>query len=523
MRKTMSRREMLGTTAAIAASTLWQRASLAQSGPPMPKASDDPQYRTTTELVAALQAKKVSASELLEQSIKRIEQLDQHINAVVVRDFDRARAAAKAADEALARGERKPLLGVPMTVKEAYNIAGLPTTWGLPNFKGWTAPKDAVVVTRLKEAGAVILGKTNVPVLLSDWQSYNEIYGTTNNPYDIGRTPGGSSGGSAASLAAGYVSLEMGSDIGGSLRTPAHFTGVYGHKPSYQIVPERGQSFPRIEPIPSRGNGLSVVGPMARSANDIALALDIIAGGDEEGDGVGWRLALPAARRKDLAGYRILLIDTHPLGPTSEDIRSALGKLALRLEKSGAKVMRSHALFPDLAETTRNYIRLLSPVLNQGRPPSYYEQMRSEAAALPADDQSLGALWLRNMNPPYQDWAAANRARTVFQWKWHLLFREVDAVLCPAMPTVAFPHDHSPAAQRMLDVDGTKVPYINNIMWAGFATAGGLPATVAPIDRTQTGLPIGVQIVGPMLEDRTPIMLASLMEREYGGFVPPVF
>jgi amidase len=162
-------------------------------------------------------------------------------------------------------------------------------------------------------------------------------------------------------------------------------------------------------------------------------------------------------------------------------------------------------------------------VLNSGRPAAFYEQMRSIAASLPAEDQSLDALWLRNVNPPYQDWAAANRARTGFEQRWRLLFQEFDAVLCPPMPTVAFAHDHAPTPQRRLDVDGTRVPYINNIIWAGMVTAAGLPATVAPVDRTATGLPIGVQIIGPMLEDRTPIMLASLMEREYGGFVPPVF
>src|SRR5205807_757772 len=164
-------------------------------------------------------------------------------------DFDNARAAAVAADQALARGERKPLLGIPMTVKEAFNVAGLPTTWGLPSAKGRLVADDALAVQRLKAAGAIILGKTNVPVALADWQSYNDVYGTTNNPWDLGRTPGGSSGGSAASLAAGYVPLELGSDIGGSLRVPAHYCGVFAHKPTQALVPMRGQSgWPRPAP-----------------------------------------------------------------------------------------------------------------------------------------------------------------------------------------------------------------------------------------------------------------------------------
>jgi amidase len=256
----------------------------------------------------------------------------------VVRDFDRARQAAIAADQALARGERRPLLGLPMTVKESFNVAGLPTTWGIPAFKDWRPTEDAVPVQRLKAAGAVIIGKTNAPVALADWQTTNPIYGTTNNPYDVERTPGGSSGGAAAALAAGYVALELGSDIGGSLRTPAHYCGVYAHKPTYGVVARRGHAFPRQPALPSAGDGLAVVGPMARSAQDIALEFGVIAGPDEQRDGVGWRLALPQPRHRALRDFRVLLIDTHPLCPTAEVIRKALAQLADRLGKEGATV-----------------------------------------------------------------------------------------------------------------------------------------------------------------------------------------
>jgi amidase len=180
-------------------------------------------YRTAGELLQALATRQISSRELVDDAIARIETLDPKINAIVVRDFDRARAAADDADAAIARGENRPLLGLPMTVKEQFTIAGLPTTWGYPNFRNWRAESDCLPVQRLKAAGAVMLGMTNVPIGLADWQSYNEIYGTTNNPWDLARTPGGSSGGAAAALAAGFVSLELGSDIGGSLRAPAHF------------------------------------------------------------------------------------------------------------------------------------------------------------------------------------------------------------------------------------------------------------------------------------------------------------
>src|ERR1700722_8181413 len=284
-----------------------------------PKPSSEWDYRAANELVDALQARKVSASELVEHAIARIEAFDLGINAVVVRDFDRARTAALAADAALAKGERQPLLGVPITIKEALNIAGLPTTWGFPQFKDFIPEKDAVIVSRLKSAGAIILGKTNLPVGLGDFQSYNEVYGTTNNPWDYSRSPGGSSGGSAAALAAGFGALSFGSAIGGSLRVPAHFCGVYAHKPTFGLVPFRGYGPPPCPPLPRNGD-LAVLGPMARSATDLKIALDVIAGPDEERDGIAYRLALPPARHQNLKDFRVLVVDTHPLIPTGSDV-----------------------------------------------------------------------------------------------------------------------------------------------------------------------------------------------------------
>ena len=273
----------------------------------------------------------------MDAAITRIEALDAKINAVVVRDFDRARAAAATADAALAKGERWPLLGVPITVKEQFGVAGLPTTWGNPKFKDWRPEVDALAVQRLKASGAIILGKTNVPVALRDWQSYNEVYGTTNNPWDLSRSPGGSSGGSAAALAAGFVPLEFGSDIGGSLRAPAHFCGVFSHKPSLDLVPQRGSGPPQTPAIPARGD-LAVIGPMARSATDLALELSVTAGPDELTEGIGYKLALPPPRHDRLADFRVLVIDKHPLCPTAESITTALNRLVDRLAKLEVRV-----------------------------------------------------------------------------------------------------------------------------------------------------------------------------------------
>ncbi len=251
-------------------------------------------FGSATELSAALAAKKVSAVELAQDVIGRIERHDGKINAICVRDFDRGLEAARAADAARGRGENKPLLGIPLTVKESYNVGGLPTTWGFPAQKNFVPPEDALSIARVKDAGGVILGKTNVPLGLGDWQSYNDIYGTTNNPYDLGRTPGGSSGGSSAALAAGYGPLSLGSDIGGSLRVPAFHCGVYAHKPTFALAPSRGHTPPPFPPLPF-DRDLAVIGPMARSAADLSLLLDVIAGPDPMEAGKGYRLALPRA------------------------------------------------------------------------------------------------------------------------------------------------------------------------------------------------------------------------------------
>ena len=482
----------------------------------------DLDYGSIGALLNALHARKVSASEVLEHTIARIEALDGRINAVIVRDFDRARDAARAADAALARGERQPLLGIPVTLKEPFNVAGLPTTWGFPHFRDFQPAEDALVVSRLKAAGAVIIGKTNIPIGLRDFQSYNEIYGTTNNPWDLGRSPGGSSGGSGAALAAGFGPLSIGSDIGGSIRVPAHFCGVFGHKPSLGLVPLRGYSLPPASPVPGQGD-LAVVGPMARSASDLALALDVIAGPDEMRDGIGYRLALPAPRHDDLRNFRILVIDTHPLMPTGEAVRSAIGRLAERLARSGARVARSSAALPDLAESARLYMKLLNAARSPRLTPTALAEAQGLATALAPDDRSLQTERARGWAMIHREWLATDAARLQLQQKWHQLFREFDAVIYPAAAVPAFPHDHSePFDARQLDIDGKLHPYADAcFIWADPATTCGLPATAVPIERAPTGLPIGVQIIGPYLEDRTTIALAGLIEREFGGFVPP--
>jgi amidase len=478
-------------------------------------------FKSAVELSAALAAKKVSAVELAQHTISRIERHDSKINAVCVRDFERGLEAARAADAALARGEAKPLLGIPMTVKESYNVAGLPTTWGFPEQKDFVPPEDALAISRIKTAGAVLLGKTNVPVGLGDWQSYNDIYGTTNNPYNLGRTPGGSSGGSSAALAAGYGALSLGSDLGGSLRVPAFHCGIYAHKPTFALVPSRGHLPPPFPPLPS-DRDLAVIGPMARSAADLSLLLDVIAGPDPLDSGTAYTLALPPPRHSALKDFRVLLIDSHPVMPTNAAVRAAINTLAANLGKAGVKVERESPLLPDFTVTSRLYMRILLSLLASTFAPEILAGASAAAAQLPADDMSLAAERLRGVALSHRDWILADRGRAILKAQWRELFGSFDAVICPVLPTPAYPHDHSPEQEaRRIEIDGKDYAYPDQLAWPGIATLPGLPATAIPIGLAPDGLPIGVQIVGPMWEDRTPLKLAELIEREFGGFVPP--
>jgi amidase len=439
--------------------------------------------RSAREIVAALAAGELSARVLCEAAIARIESRDASLNAVVVRDFARAREQAAHADEALARGKRAPLLGLPMTVKESFDVAGLATTWGIVAARGTIASADAVCVERLKRAGALILGKTNISERLGDWQSVNDIYGRTTHPLDASRTPGGSSGGSAVAIATKMVPLELGSDIGGSIRVPSAFCGVYGHKPSYGLVPSRGHTEPGFDGAPPE---LGVVGPIARTADDLALALEVLAGPDLE-QAKAFALRLSPPRRDTLAGARLLVLDTHPAADTAPELRGALATLAARLESEGARVVTNSQRLPDLAAAHRTYLKLLMAIIT-----------RSEGS----DERSPSAhVWLDCLDE-----------RERLRRQWRALFDEVDAVITPAFGTYAFPHVDEPNWKaRTLRIAASDTPYGAQLAWPGVATLPGLPATALPIDRTPEGLPLGAQIVGPMFEDLTPITFAKLI------------
>jgi amidase len=478
----------------------------------------DISFATAGQVAKLVQGGKISALEAADFYINRIEALDGPINAVVVRDFDRARAQAKTLDRSRKKRTKfPPLFGVPMTVKESFDIAGLPTTWGVASARGNIPASDAVAITRLKTAGAIILGKTNVPAMLADWQSFNPIYGTTSNPFDITRSPGGSSGGSAAALAAGFSALEAGSDIGASLRDPAHYCGIYAHKPTYGICPPRGHSLTGGFAPPD----ISVIGPMARCARDLATALAIMAGPLPIDSGL--RLDLPKPRVTGLKGLRVAIMTSHELCPVSAEISGALESLGAFLKKSGAKI--SFSARPDIDARTayQNYGTMLHAALSARMPDPVIERMRALAAAAAQDDLSLNVQMARAITMEHRIWLRAAGERAQMRAAWGDFFQNFDVFITPVGATAAVPHDHSGGmAERFIEVNGKPLNVADQLFWASSASNFGLPATAAPLGHTASGLPFGMQIIGAPYADRTTIAVAAALERAWLGFKPPV-
>ena len=409
-----------------------------------------------------------------------------------------------------------PLHGVPMTVKEGYDLVGAPTTWGRPDYAENYPKVDADAVFRLESAGAVVFGKTNVPTDLRDWQSENPLYGRTVNPWDSTRTPGGSSGGSAVALAAGYTFLEAGSDIGGSLRNPAHFCGVCAHKPTYGIVPTQGHALgDKLV-----ASDISVCGPMARGVDDLALGLEIMMGVVGPA-ATAWRLELPVSRHQRLDNFRIAVVADSPVCAVENEIMLALGNVADQCEAAGAKVERDAQLPVDAELAHHIYIQLLRAVIAPSLNDAEFEVEQTKAGLLASEDRSYQAQVSRALTQSYRDWHHAAEERVRMQRAWAGFFESYDALLIPAAPTTAWPHDNADRFDRIITVDNKTIGYYDELFWAGLTGVVYLPSTVIPMGLDRNGLPMGVQIVGPYLEDRTAIELARHIEKLTGGFVAP--
>ncbi len=475
----------------------------------------DPTFLPAWRLAELTRAGEIGCLELLDHYLARVERLDGRINAVVVRDFERARARARALDRS-GRANAGPLFGVPMTVKESFDLVGLPTTWGYAERNEHRAGQDALAVQRIEAAGAVVFGKTNVPVSLGDWQSYNPVYGATSNPWDISRTPGGSSGGGAASVAAGLAALEIGTDIGGSIRVPAHFCGVFGHKPTWGLCPLRGHSLADTAAM----TDISVLGPLARSARDLALALDALAGPDP--NETDMTVNLPEPRARALRDMRVAVWSHEAGQATSAETATLIEALAEQIRRAGAEVSLTARPAFDTAEAFRVYLMLLDAALSARLPENILASRREKKARLRPEDTSADDVMNRAVDLSHRDWLRLNEQRHQIRRAWAAFFQDWDVLLCPVLAVPALSHMQDNATwERTYTVDDRTIPYNDMLFWPGVTCGYHLPASVAPIGRSAEGLPIGVQIVGPLFGDRTTIHVAGLIEQAGHGFIAP--
>ena len=485
-------------------------------------AAREPHQWTACETLAELEARHISALELLEHYLARQSRLDGSVGAVVTTDAEAARRVAGLVDERRAVGQAlPPLAGLTMTVKDSLEVRGMTTTCGMPALAQHRPERDADAVALLRAAGVVIYGKTNCPLGTADHQSYNPLFGVTRNPWNAARTVGGSSGGSAAALAAGFSALEIGSDIGGSIRIPAHYCGVYGHKPSFGVVPGRGH----VPPMPGETavSPLAVIGPLARGAADLALAMKVLAHA-APAEAQAWTVRLPAPRHAALRDYRVgVWIGGYAV---DDAYAAAISEFAEALVRQGVKVQTIGEGPVDADESWSTYRDMLFGVIGSGSPKSELDAYR--AAAVDAPEGSHAWHLERATTQTLRNWTALSSRQAQLRVQWARWFERFDVLLCPVALNVAFEHQtddgHGPVPQlrRQLLVSGAPRPYLDNLRWPGLATLAHLPSTVRPIGLTRDGLPMGVQIIGPYLQDLTSIGFAELCDTAFGIMPGPV-
>lgn len=476
------------------------------------------ELQDATALAAAIRARKVSSVELLDLQLKRRERLHPQLNAVVTLDVERARERARALDAQLARGEISgPLHGLPVSIKDAFETTGMRTTSGAREWSAHVPAQNAPAVQRLVDAGAVVFGKSNVPAYCVDVQTFNELFGTTRNPWDPERTPGGSSGGAVVSVACGMSAFELGSDIGGSIRTPCGWSGVFGHKPTHGIVPIVGHLPP--PPGALAEPDLGVAGPIARSARDLELLLDVIAGPLAE-RAKAYSFKLPPARATALRDFRVGAWLEDPDYPLDGAVASVLDDALRALEHAGVQVDRNARVGRGLRDIHDDYLRLLSPITLVDRSPASIERI-ARRIEKPGQDPRI-ALMSRAMIQRQIEYYPVHERRLQLGARFAELFRSYDVLLCPITQVTAVPHDQERAfGRRTIDVDGSVRSALELTGWISPATACHLPATAAPVGRTAQGMPVGMQVIGPYLEDRTAIAFAGLLSELVGGYAAP--
>ncbi len=476
--------------------------------------------RSATSLSAAIRSREIGSRELLEHYVARVEALNPALNALVTFDLDRARREADDADGSAAGGRwRGPLHGLPCSIKDAIATAGITTTGGATELADNVPVEDATVVDRLRAAGAIVFAKSNLPRWSGDMQSFNELFGTTNNPWDLTRGPGGSSGGAAAAVAAGMSAFDIGTDIGGSIRGPAHLSGICGHKPSFGIVPALGY----ID-HPSAGStepDVNVLGPLTRSVDDLALILDVIAGPTPDRS-PGWTLQLPPVRHRSIGDYRVAAWLDDASCPVSAAVATVLDEAVEALAAAGPAIDRSARPELDFDVVRQVGLPLIAAATSPGRTDEEFDRFRR----ILVDGSDVDETLLRRARGSAIDhraWLLLTEERERIRAIWSRFFERFDVLLCPVLIVPAFEHQHEGNLYtRRLIVDGVERPYADLITWTSLIGMAYLPSTVVPVGWTPDGLPVGMQIVGPFLGDRTTLAFARYVERVTGGYrVPP--
>lgn len=474
-------------------------------------------WKSAVEIARLIRERKISAVAALDHFLARIDRFNPRLNAIVWQDRDRARERARAADDALSRGEVwGPLHGVPMTVKESFNVAGSPTTWGDPALKNNVTETSALAVERLEKAGVVVFGKTNVPLMLADWQSFNAVYGTARNPWNPDLVPGGSSGGSAAALAAGLTGIEAGSDIGASIRNPAHYCGVFGLKPTWGVLSPKGHALPGSVAY----GDISAIGPLTRGAEDLDLALDAMAGPDDI-DGVAWRLELPKCPAGSLKDLRVAVKLKDAASEVDGDYADKLQQLVDELGKRGAKVKEVEPAI-DTRRLMEVYIWLLRAATSARTPEADIARWKAAVEKAGPGKEPYLEQMVRGCTLSHREWLGLNNERMKMRRTFNAFFADYDVLLCPAAASAAWPHDQTGERwQRKISVNGKPVPTTDQLFWAGYSGVVYLPSTVGPAGLTRSGLPVGYQAIAAGGRDKWATAFSRLVEREIGGFIPP--
>lgn len=483
-----------------------------------PLQADDLGLTTATELAAKISAGDLGSRELLEHFLTRIDALNGDLNAVVTFDLERARAAADVADAQTSAGESSgPLHGLPITVKDAIATEGIRTTGGSTELTDNVPAADAPVVAAVRDAGAIVFGKTNLPEWSGDVQAHNDIFGTTNNPWDLTRGPGGSSGGASAAVASGLTSFEIGTDIGGSVRLPAHFAGVCGHKPSFGVISQLGYVSHRTAGTTEAD--VNVFGPLARSVDDLELLLDVMAGPNPDRS-IGWTLELPKARHQQLGDFRVAAWLDDSVCPVAPEVGDLLEAAAEALAAAGAAIDRAARPGVDLDEVWQVGLPLISAATTPARTEA---QFARQVAGLENDTlDRQGRMRAEASAIRHRDWLLLTERREMHRAKWAEFFTNYDVMLCPVAASAAFPHiREGNLYSRHLEIGGQERPYADLIAWTSFIGYVHLPSTVVPVGLTPSGLPVGIQIVAPFLEDRTALRFAQILEDLVGGYQPP--